>query len=597
MEVTRKNFREVLEELEHVIPPADFLAIDGEFTGIHSRQEVNPFDTPSQYYSKIRSGNMEFLLVQFGLCVFNYDKDNDKYTHRAYNFYIFPKTLNCSISYPRFMCQSSSIEFLSSQGFDFNKLFREGIPYLTQSEEQKLRENLEEKHKSRSTTNKSPPTNDEETPLIPIPEEHVKIWPSSRIEKFLESSEPEELELDRCNAFIRKLIFQEVQQRFDSNKVFIESRVVENRNRVLVVSRNGTQELREQKEKEKRDKELQELEDAVGFTTVVKKISESGKLVIGHNMLLDICHMVHQFCHPLPENYSEFKQLVNCLFPKLLDTKFMSQSPVFKESISSNVLEHMYKILSEKPFTMCIAEPDGDGMGYSSVSEKYHEAGYDAYITGLCFITMSNHIAKNEAIHKGSTRPDFEITLLVRLFLMRVQDCPYIDLAGQDPVPPRGHVFFISFPKEWKTSDIIQLFSPFGSVFIGWINETSAYVALYKRDQAGLVKKTLTQSDSYTVMTYAAHQRLLAGRTKCRCASSGGKTLCAECIKYRQELSVPRSRKRQIEESVQDLPVKQRRSRSFGDCITVMLGSSQLVVLMVLLAFAAYVFTENWMAG
>jgi hypothetical protein len=33
-----------------------------------------------------------------------------------------------------------------------------------------------------------------------------------------------------------------------------------------------------------------------------------------------------------------------------------------------------------------------DGHGYSTLSEKYHEAGYDAYITGLCFITMASHL-------------------------------------------------------------------------------------------------------------------------------------------------------------------------------------------------------------
>lgn len=89
------------------------------------------------------------------------------------------------------------------------------------------------------------------------------------------SSEPEELELDRCNAFVRKLIFQTVRDRFDSNAVQLESRVTEGRNRVLVVTRCGSAEERKKREKEKRDKELQDLEDAVGFSLVLKKISES----------------------------------------------------------------------------------------------------------------------------------------------------------------------------------------------------------------------------------------------------------------------------------------------------------------------------------
>lgn len=80
-----------------------------------------------------------------------------------------------------------------------------------------------------------------------------------------------------------------------------------------------------------------------------------GKLIIGHNMLLDVCHVINQCYFPLPEDYSEFKELVNCVFPKVLDTKYMSDLPLFKNRMTSNILGHMYKTLSEEPFKMYIA--------------------------------------------------------------------------------------------------------------------------------------------------------------------------------------------------------------------------------------------------
>lgn len=49
----------------------------------------------------------------------------------------------------RFMCQTSCISFLANQGFDFNKLFKLGIPYLTATDEEKLMKRLEEKQKIR----------------------------------------------------------------------------------------------------------------------------------------------------------------------------------------------------------------------------------------------------------------------------------------------------------------------------------------------------------------------------------------------------------------------------------------------------------------
>jgi len=61
----------------------------------------------------------------------------------------------------RFMCQASSMAFLANQDFDFNKLFKHGIPYLSASEEEKLVKRLEEKQKLKEENNQD---------LIPIPD-------------------------------------------------------------------------------------------------------------------------------------------------------------------------------------------------------------------------------------------------------------------------------------------------------------------------------------------------------------------------------------------------------------------------------------------
>lgn len=61
----------------------------------------------------------------------------------------------------RFMCQASSIAFLANQDFDFNKLFKHGIPYLNASEEEKLVKRLEEKQKLKEENNQD---------FIPIPD-------------------------------------------------------------------------------------------------------------------------------------------------------------------------------------------------------------------------------------------------------------------------------------------------------------------------------------------------------------------------------------------------------------------------------------------
>ncbi|GLH08416.1 Poly(A)-specific ribonuclease PARN [Gryllus bimaculatus] len=511
MEVTRLNFGEIIPELENDITSSHFLAIDGEFTGLHTGQDFNAFDTPQQYYAKLRSGGMDFLLVQLGLCTFRYNKDTGQFTHKAYNFYVFPRPFSRSAPDPRFLCQSSSLDFLVSQGFDFNKLFKEGIPYLTEAEEKKLREQLEEKQKARANSSSS--KNEDSSASIPIPEEHTELIEDVcvRINDFLSNDEQDELILDGYNGFVRKLIYQTVGERFDSRSMHVETRAIDNHNRALV------------------------------------------------------------FCTPLPESYSEFKELVTFMFPRILDTKYMSCMDPFKDQISSTVLGHLHKTLSGEPFELVNVAPAVEGRGYASAEEKAHEAGYDAYLTGVCFLTLANYLGSLEEPAKKPVLPNSPLLrpYINRLHLMRVQDVTFIDLTGEDAEPPRDHVFHVTFPKEWKTYDLTQLFSPFGSVYVSWLTEASAYVGLHRRDQAQLVLNTLTQSDTYSVERYTEHvKRIKQTQRQCRCHRSSHSSQIYSPRATSQQRK-KRSLEVQLTSTVQPLSSSynsaRKRSRSFGD--------------------------------
>ena len=65
--------------MNEAIENATFLSIDGEFTGLNSGPDAGAFDTPAQYYAKLRTGSMDFLLVQFGLSVFTFNTETQKY--------------------------------------------------------------------------------------------------------------------------------------------------------------------------------------------------------------------------------------------------------------------------------------------------------------------------------------------------------------------------------------------------------------------------------------------------------------------------------------------------------------------------------------
>lgn len=83
----------------------------------------------AERYKKILNGSSQFVIIQFGLSIFRFDKRISKYVNKTYNFYVFPNTspLPGLIRETKFLSQASSLGFLASHGFDFNKLIKEGM--------------------------------------------------------------------------------------------------------------------------------------------------------------------------------------------------------------------------------------------------------------------------------------------------------------------------------------------------------------------------------------------------------------------------------------------------------------------------------------
>ncbi|XP_076004091.1 poly(A)-specific ribonuclease PARN [Genypterus blacodes] len=511
MEVTRRNYKDSLNTVYSAIEEADFLAIDGEFSGISDGPNVsaltNGLDTPEERYTKLKKHSMDFLLFQFGLCTFKYDQAASKYITKSFNFYVFPKPFSRTSPDIKFICQSSSIDFLASQGFDFNKVFRHGIPYLNQEEEAQLREQTEERRNQHANGAGTPSF------ISPcskgpahVPEEH-KDFINKVVEKVdaLFTNSEKTIDLDPCTGFQRKLIYQTLNWKFPKG-LHVETIETEKKERFIQISKVDDEE-RKRREQQKLEREQEELNDAVGFSRVIHAISKSGKLVVGHNMLLDVMHTIHQFYCPLPEDLLDFKEVTMCVFPRLLDTKLMASTQPFKEMITNTSLAELEKQLKEGPFKQPQVGTAEGFPSYDTAQEQLHEAGYDAYITGLCFISMANYLGSFLTPPKAYIAPRSKLIepFFNKLFLMRIIDIPYLNITGPDLQPKRDHVLYVTFPKEWKTSDLYQLFSAFGNIQVSWIDDTSAFVSLSQTDQVQIAMNTSRYAESYRIQTYAEY--------------------------------------------------------------------------------------------
>uniref|UniRef100_A0A6Q2YSE8 Poly(A)-specific ribonuclease PARN n=1 Tax=Esox lucius TaxID=8010 RepID=A0A6Q2YSE8_ESOLU len=477
-----RNFKDSLTTVYSAIEEADFLAIDGEFSGISDGPNVsaltNGLDTPEERYMKLKKHSMDFLLFQFGLCTFTYDEAASEYVIKTFNFYIFPKPFNRTSPDIKFICQSSSIDFLASQGFDFNKVFRHGIPYLNQEEEVQLREQYEERRNqsngSGTTSYISPNAN---KGLGGVPEEH--------------------------RDYIKRVMFPK--------GLHVETLETDKKERYIQISKVDDEE-RKRRERQKQEREQEELNDAVGFSRVIHAISKS---VSG--MLRNLHVSTHDaiFFLPHPQDLNDFKEVTQCVFPRLLDTKLMATTQPFKELINNTSLAELQKQLKESPFKPPKVVTAGGFPSYDTAQEQLHEAGYDAYITGLCFISMANYLGTFLTPPKGHipARSKLIEPFFNKLFLMRIIDIPYLNISGPDLQPKRDHVLYVTFPKEWKTSDLYQLFSAFGNIQVSWIDDTSAFVCLSQTDQVQIAMNTSRYAESYRIQTYAEY---LQGRRHVR---------------------------------------------------------------------------------
>lgn len=299
-----EDYRESISEITETIQKSQFFIIDSEFTGISTEFNITPFDTPEDFYLKTIKTSSGFILIQLGLtCWF---VENEKYKYKSYNFYVYPRSKKHI-----FQCQGDAMQFLASNGFDFNKLFLEGISCCGTEEAENLRKTISEKQQFRADILNGDGTEIDVSNHIPIPLEEKDRMDEicKNIEKFLKSDD-NELIVEKCNGFQRKLIYQLIEAKF-INKVTATSK-----NLGLSIERKKSASEEKELELEKIKKDEEYYFDVVGLSYVMKLLSDTKKIIVGHNMLLDLLYVLKQFFGPVPDDFNEFKKFAHGIFPK-----------------------------------------------------------------------------------------------------------------------------------------------------------------------------------------------------------------------------------------------------------------------------------------
>jgi len=513
MEVTKDNFVKAFALLQSSIKDADFIAIDGEFTGLSTlKGRRSSYDTLEEKFEKLRRGTSQFMLVQYGICLFTWNKEKEVYEALPFTFYLFPRPYKRFYNDVMFMCQSSSLDFLANNGFDFNKLFHKGISYLSPWQDAKVKERLEKDLSFCAASASANPEIEASTKKIFIPQ-NQRVFIDDILKKvndFLADKNIKTLDLPTCNAFQRKLIYEKLEDKYPIG-LYLESAAFEGTNdkfvRAIKVTASGLNDLKS----ESRRKEIELYEEILGFSKVMKLLAEVKKPIIGHNMLLDIFLTVFNFYDNSVSNYKDFKMLVHSIFPTLFDTKVMLSNEPLASKVDGTSLSKLYGSITSgdlpDPLVTQVHKLDED----CRTEGQFHQAGYDAFCTGSIFISAAKCLL--EGLNLPSKRIDMDSDIISlyanRVHILGIRDIFYTDFSLDDKIPNRKCVFYVNFPKGWGENDFNDLFSSVCSLSKPtiWLNDTSVYVTISNEQKYQEVYETFVldkkPTDSYYVLPYA----------------------------------------------------------------------------------------------
>ncbi|MCE2055173.1 hypothetical protein HAX54_042096 [Datura stramonium] len=444
--VTKSNFESALKDLRGLLRDADFVAVDLEMTGVTSApwRESFDFDRYDIRYLKVKDSAEKFAVVQFGVCPFRWDSDKQSFIAHPHNFYIFPRyEIPGSNQSCEFICQTTSLDFLAKYQFDFNLCVREGISYLSRSQEEEALEHINSIYMDESSDSVFCLREDADFPLVRMADvlfaermkNTIREWRDSLLSKGSSSSEIKQISTDPSQRF--QMVFFKTRpglalSGFTSRQLRVIKAVTKKHFKDLAYIRVAGEATSPQQlivytdSDDDRDLLMKEVKDglrkeaeikvksAVGFRHVIDLLSSEQKLIVGHNCFLDMAHIYSKFIGPLPSTAEDYVSSIQKFFPFIIDTKILlNANGVFRQRVdkSSTSLSRAFVSicpqialgvktsgLADRPCVEVEVQVDEKRSSNWNSGAK-HEAGYDAFMTGCIFAQACNHLGIDFTLH------------------------------------------------------------------------------------------------------------------------------------------------------------------------------------------------------
>ncbi|EWC47046.1 hypothetical protein DRE_03808 [Drechslerella stenobrocha 248] len=395
MDVEMKALKERLPAILQLIENADFVSFDFEYSGIVN--EANRGMFPGKV-ERLRKPNLEerylisresaqkYCVLQMGLCTVAWDSTTNRYTAKAFNFYVSP-IVHPHLHYDRvFCCTADAMAFHQRHGFNFNKLYSSGVAYLSHSEEAYIREL---RRVNDEDLGNDIHVDSSEQPVLQAARDTINAWlreGSGDYRSFINLTPPHQDEV--FNGYQRRLIHQMLRREYPQL-------VGQSYDRHFQVQpRSEVREAERIKAREDRFETI--LGEQRGVRLLIDKIMELKKPIVGHNCFTDLCYMYRMFIGELPDTLTDFRRLLRREFGLIVDTKFLALNvdKYLYGEMSSCLQELSSKFGSQELPKIDLAI---GSFNYDSHTQD-HEAGYDAWNTARALVKLScrMHVAGSD---------------------------------------------------------------------------------------------------------------------------------------------------------------------------------------------------------
>ena len=387
MELTIDNYFNIESEILDDINECDFIGFDLELSGLFPTFE-SFIDDCEERFSKLRKIALKYNIIQVGL-VFFFKENELSFVAKPYNFYVFPSV---ELGDKNIGMEIEALVFNKNHGCDFNKWIIKGIPYLNEDELKKLCDK-----KLNFNINQYNPKNKLKKIILHKDlDKNIYNDFNKKFQEFFHSNSIFELKTEKIQRHILIYFLNNLSEEI-RNKIYIEEN---NKNFILIkkVSNEEKVKLINLENKNIFDK----IKHEKGIKILFEKIIEKKKKIIGHNCLVDILFIYNNFIETIPKDFNVFLMKLLNNFNEIYDTKFLcyyfnknnniNESDFhleglylklfeeFKDKIKIKIHEKFFNYFDENKF---------------NENQKFHQADYDALVTGCSFIYMIEKFGKD----------------------------------------------------------------------------------------------------------------------------------------------------------------------------------------------------------